>query len=314
MAKILVAGSLAFDQIMDYPGDFKDHIHADKLHVISISFLVETLTRKKGGCAGNIGYTLSLLGESPRIVGAAGADFSEYQTYLDELGCDTGGIQIFSDETTASAFITTDKADNQIIGFHPGAMKRARELSLAASKDDDTKVCIVSPDDPEAMTRHCHEARESDIELFYDPSFQVTAMDGDFLWEGAAGARGLFLNDYEWAVFQEKTKKKPADVLQDVEFVVVTLGEKGCEIHRRDEHVTIAAAKAGDVVDPTGAGDAFRGGFLAGYVRGYDLPDCARMGSVAAVYAIEKHGTQEHHYTVEEFNKRHAEAYGAAPT
>ncbi len=308
---ILVAGSLAFDYIMDFPGHFKDHILPDKLHCINISFLVDKLKKQRGGCAANIAYTLALLGERPRVVAAAGRDFAEYASWLESQGVDTGAIMMVDDEVTATCFITTDRSDNQITGFYVGAMARAREISLRASAGPEAKMCIIAPDDPDAMLRHAEEARQSNLPFLYDPSFQVTAMDGERLWAGARGARALILNDYEFSVFCEKTGKSQEDILAEVEIQVVTLGEKGSEIRTRDGQVVqVPAARISAVVDPTGAGDAFRGGFVAGLMRQLPLGTCGRLGSVASAYAVEKYGTQNHAYTRSEFLARYEENFG----
>ncbi len=313
--KILVTGSLAWDQIMDFPGNFKDHILPDKAHVISISFLVSQLKKQRGGCSANIAYSLALLEEKPVIVAAAGSDFGDYKRFLDEQGVDTKHIKMFSDELTASCFITTDKVDNQITGFFPGAMRRAGELSIRSEVGNaKPEVAIVSPDDPQAMLRHARECREAKIPFVYDPSFQVTAMDGAALLEGAKGAKALMLNDYEMAVFQEKTKLSEKDVLEQVEMVIVTFGEKGSEIRRKGKDpIKVGVAKPEKVVDPTGAGDAYRAGFVSGLVSGFTLESCGRMGSVAAVYAVEQYGTQNHRYTREEFLRRFETNFGGRP-
>lgn len=311
---VAVTGSLAYDLIMDFPGNFKDHILPDKLHVINMSFLVGELKKQRGGCAANIAYTMALLRTPTRIVAAAGRDFDEYAEWLGSRGMDTGGITVFDDEITASCYITSDRVGNQITGFHPGAMKRAGEISLKASlSNGGARFCIVAPDDPDGMLRHCDEARELGIPLVFDPSFQVIAFEGERLMAGARGAFALILNDYEFAMFQQKTGRERDDLLErDIEMIIVTYGEKGSEIYRRgQEPVVIPSARADDVVDPTGAGDAFRGGFLAGLVRGYDLALSGRMGSVAAAYAIENHGTQNHDYTTEEFWERYTANFGA---
>ncbi len=312
--RILVAGSLAFDFIMGFPGRFQDHILPEKLHIINLSFLVDRMRKQRGGCAGNIGYTLALLGEKARLVAAAGSDFGSYRQYLDGLGVDTSCIQQFPDEMTATCMITTDKSNNQITGFYVGAMARARELSLKACVTSATRFAVVAPDDPPAMLRHSREAREAGIPVIYDPSFQVIALDGEQLMAGADGAKALILNDYEFAVFQEKTGYNLEQLRQRIELVVVTLGEKGSCIHTRDgRDIQIAPVKVGQVVDPTGAGDAYRAGFMHGLVRGEDLEACGRKGSVAAAYAIENYGTQSFSYTLEEFNQRYRENYGAMP-
>lgn len=312
--RILIAGSLAFDNIMNFGGYFKDHILPDKLHIINISFLVKELKKQRGGCAANIAYTMALLGERPRIVASAGNDFGQYSEWLKGQGIDVDGIRIFSDEVTASCFITTDQADNQITGFYPGAMGRAGELSLKAEAGNTPRLCIVAPDAPAAMIRHCKEAKEAGIPLLFDPSFQVTNMEGPILWEAARGARAVMLNDYEFAVFQEKTGRSQDAILDEVDMVVVTYGEKGSEIFRKgQESVVVPSAKVREVVDPTGAGDAYRGGFMTGLVQNFDLAVCGRMGSVAAVFAVEHYGTQNHQYTKEAFFRRYEENFGPAP-
>ncbi len=310
---VLVTGSLAFDQIMDFPGFFKDHILPEKIHMISISFLVSDFRKQHGGCSGNIAYTLGLLGERPRILATAGSDFADYRARLVRKGVDVGDVRVVDDEVTATCFITTDKADNQITGFYVGAMKRARDLSLAdAVRARQPALGVVAPDDPEAMMRHCEEARRVGLPVVFDPSFQVIAMDGDALAEAARGAKAVIVNDYELAVFQEKTGLGLDGLLELAGFWVVTYGEEGSVVHLPGgEQVKIPAAKAAEVVDPTGAGDAYRGGFVAGLMRGADLAVCGRMGSVAAVYAVESYGTQSHGYTRQEFWHRFDENFSS---
>jgi adenosine kinase len=313
-AQIVVAGSLAFDHIMTFPGLFKDHILPDKLHAINISFLVDKMERKRGGCAGNVAYSLALLGENARIVATAGNDFGDYRQFLIERGVDVEAIRILDDETTASAFITTDQSDSQIQGFYVGAMARASELSLKELAGDHAKICIISPDDPGAMARHCREAREAGLTYFFDPSFQVTHMDSPTLRDSARGAEGLMLNDYEYAVFEEKTGYRGDAIFELVEFVVVTLGAKGSRILRQGKDaIEVPPAAVEAAIDPTGAGDAFRAGFLAGWMEELDPPVCGRMGSVASAYAVEQYGTQSHEYSRDEFERRYAENFGEAP-
>lgn len=314
--EVLVTGSLAFDQIMDFPGYFKDHILPDKIHMINLSFLVSDFRKQRGGCAGNIAYSLALLGERPRILATAGKDFAEYGRWLVEQGVDISSIALFHDEVTASCFITTDRADNQITGFYVGAMKRARELSLAANTTGPTgggaaALAVIAPDDPEAMSRHCREAREAAVPFVFDPSFQVIAMDGPTLLEAARGARVVVLNDYEFAVLQEKTGQGREELLELADLWVVTYGEKGSEILARGrEPILVPAARPIEVIDPTGAGDAYRSGFVAGLLRGAELEVCGRMGSVAAVYVIEQYGTQTHQFDEPAFWARYRENFG----
>jgi len=314
--RILVTGSLAWDQIMEFGGNFKDHILPDKAHVISISFLVEKLKKQRGGCSANIAYSLALLGEKPAILAAAGNDFADYRAWLEGQGVDCRAVKVFADELTASCFITTDMVNNQIVGFFPGAMRKAGELSLTKDLQGDKPVlAIVSPDDPAAMLRHARECRETKLPYLYDPSFQVTAMDGKTLLEGCRGAKALLMNDYEMAVLQEKTKLTDNEVLDLAELIIVTFGEKGSEIRRKGKDVVkIPPAKVGKVVDPTGAGDAYRAGFVSGLVSGYSLESSGRMGSIAAVYVVEQHGPQQHAYTRVDFLKRYQDNFGAAPS
>jgi adenosine kinase len=312
--QIVVAGSLAFDHIMTFPGLFKDHILPDKLHVINISFLVDKMERLRGGCAGNVAYSLALLGQRPRIVATAGHDFATYGRFLAAQGVDIGAIRIIEDETTASAFITTDQSDSQIQGFYVGAMAKAWELDLSALAGDRARACIISPDDPRAMARHCDEARKAGLTFFFDPSFQVTAMDGPTLRDSARGAKALLLNDYEFAVFQDKTGYRGESLFELVDFAVMTLGSKGSRIFVPNaDPIEIPPAAVVDLVDPTGAGDAFRAGFLAGWMESRDLPVCGRMGSVAAAYAVEQYGTQTHTYSRQEFDRRYAANFGEIP-
>ena len=316
--RILVTGSLAWDQIMEFGGNFKDHILPDKAHVISISFLVQSLKKQRGGCSANIAYSLALLGEKPAILAACGNDFVEFRAWLEAQGVDCRGVKVFADDITASCFITTDLVNNQVVGFFPGAMRRAGELSMKTdlpSGGEKPVLAIVSPDDPAAMLRHARECRETGLPYLYDPSFQVTAMDGKTLLEGCRGAKALLMNDYEMAVLQEKTKLSDAEVLDLAELVIVTFGEKGSEIRRKGKDaIKIPPAKAEKVADPTGAGDAYRAGFVSGLVSGYSLESAGRMGSIAAVFVVEKHGPQQHTYTRDEFLKRYQANFGDAPS
>ena len=313
-SQVIVTGSLAFDQIMVFPGHFKDHILPEKLHVINISFLVKEMRRQRGGCAGNIAYTMALLGLSPRIVAAAGDDFADYQAWLESHGVDVGGVELHGDISTASCFITADQSDNQITGFFPGAMARASQLSVVERQGENAGVLIVAPDDPAAMSRHCREAREASLPFIFDPSFQVTAMDGDALREAAKGTAMLVVNDYEFAVFEKKTGLTGDEVFDLVDMAVVTLGGEGSKILRRGEpEIRIPAAAISELVEPTGAGDAFRGGFVAGWQRGFDLEVCGRMGSVASAFVVEKGGPQVHHYDLQQFAERYEANFGALP-
>lgn len=312
--KLVVTGSLAFDRIMVFQGDFRDHILLDKLHVINISFLVSELRSQRGGCAGNIAYTLALLDDQPTVVAAAGHDFGGYASFLEGHGVDLGGVAVHDDLGTAACHITTDQNDNQITGFFVGAMQRAGDLSLRERAGEDVGLVIVAPDDPAAMSRHCQEARDAGMPFLFDPSFQVTAMDGEPLAEAARGAAAIFVNDYELAVFEKKTGKAGDAIFDLVDRVVVTLGGEGSEIRLRDGRVfRVPAAKISAMADPTGAGDAYRAGFMIGLKHDQPLEVCGRLGSVAAAYAVEQHGTQEHAYDKAAFLARYAENFGDPP-
>jgi adenosine kinase len=311
--RVLVTGSLAFDFILSFPGKFQDHILPDKLHMINLSFLVDKVTKQRGGVAGNIAYTMSLLGESSRILAAAGHDFEEYSKFLTDNNVIVDDILLVPDEMTATCFITTDRKHNQITGFYTGAMGRAAELSVKDSLQGAPYV-IVSPDDPEAMKRHCSEAKEAGATLIYDPSFQVIAMDGEFLWEGAKGAKALILNDYEFSVFCDKTGKSIEQLHEEIEVLVVTLGDQGSRIMARgQEEILVKAVKTDDALDPTGCGDAYRGGFLTGLVNDCTLAECGQMGSVASVFVVEQYGTQKHRYSKAEYAERYRSNYGDLP-
>ena len=313
-SQIVVTGSLAFDQIMVFPGNFKDHILPEKLHVINISFLVSEMRRQRGGCAGNIAYSLSLLEHKPRVVAAAGSDFGDYSAWLLKHGVDLGGIELHDDVTSASCFITTDQTDNQITGFFPGAMGRAGDLSLKERCGERAGVVIVAPDDPAAMIRHCREAREASLPFIFDPSFQVTAMDGEPLAEAAKGAAMLVVNDYEFAVFGKKTGFAESKVFELVDMAVVTLGAEGSKILlSAGGEIDIPPAQISEFVDPTGAGDSYRSGFVAGLQRGFDLEVCGRMGSVASAYVVEQNGPQSHGYGIQDFAERYAANFGPLP-
>ena len=312
--QVVVTGSLAFDQIMVFPGSFKDHILPEKLHVINISFLVSEMRRQQGGCAGNIAYSLALLGHSARVVASAGSDFGDYSAWLLKHGVDLGGIQICDDVTTASCFITTDQTDNQITGFFPGAMSRARDMSLKERAGKRPGVAVIAPDDPEAMVRHCREAREAGLPFIFDPSFQVTAMDGETLASAAQGAAMLVVNDYEFAVFEKKTGKTGPEVCDLVDMAVVTLGAEGSKILLPGQgEIAVPPAKISEFVDPTGAGDSYRSGFVAGLKRGFDLETCGRMGSIAAAFVVEKNGPQAHAYSQKDFSERYQSNFGPLP-
>lgn len=310
---VIVTGSLAFDHIMSFPGYFKDHILPDKVHTLNVSFLVNSLQRQPGGTAGNIAYNAALLGLRPRIVAAAGADFAEYRQRLDACGVDTSAITVIPDDLTASAFITTDHANNQIAGFYPGAMRRAGEQPLRGQLGADAEIAIIGADDPGAMHRHAVECRELGLPYIFDPGQGMPVLSPEVLVDACAGARVLIGNDYELALLREKTGLDQAALYERVAIIVTTYGEQGAEIDAGGEVIRIPVAPPQAVVDPTGAGDAFRAGLILGLTRGFSLAQTGRIAALAATYAVEQLGTQVHHYTPAEFAARFNQSFPDQP-
>lgn len=311
LGQVLVNGSMAFDIIMRYNGRFKDHILPDRLDAINLSFLTESARKEKGGCAGNIAYVMSLLGESPRIVATVGGDFEKYRAYLDNLGIDTSCIATYEDEFTATCTICADETNNQLTFVCVGAMSRGRELDLRDCATENTKFAIISPEDPIGMSKHCEEARQANIPFIYDPSFQVIAFSGEQLLKDVRQAKALIVNDYEFSLFLEKTNLTQEEITEIVEFVIVTRGEDGCTIYKANcEPLQIKAAKVDKVIDPTGAGDAFRGGLLHGLLHDKPLKVCAQIGSICGSYAVECMGTQNYKFSEEDFKARYRQTFG----
>ena len=306
---IVVTGSVAFDHIMDFSGHFKDHILPDKIHVLSVSFLVDKLQKLRGGCAANIAYNLALLGERPKMVATVGQDFADYRAYLEEQGVDTSATRVIPDEFTASSFITTDLDNNQITGFYTGAMREASSLSLH-DLDGEIDVAIVAPNDPGAMLKYPRECRALGAAYIYDPGQQIVRLSADDLLDGLTGARCVIGNDYEMALIQEKTGHAPRELLELAETVIVTRGEHGSLILTPDGPVEIPAAPVERVLDPTGAGDAYRAGILRGLMRGEPPERYGRVASLTAAYAVEEYGTQTHRHTPVQFAARYRAAFG----
>ena len=306
--RIIVTGSIAFDYLMSFPGSFTEHLLPDHLHHVSLSFLVDSLDKRRGGCAPNIAYTLALLGEHPALMGTAGQDFGEYRRWLDEKGIDTSLVKEVDGKFTASFFCSTDTGGNQIASFYTGAMAHAGELSFRDAGPCD--LAIVSPNDPAAMARYARECRALGIPYIYDPSQQVARLGGEELRDGAAGARIVICNEYEFQILREKTGMDQTAMLRTAEAVVVTKGEQGASIELADRAIAIAPVAPRAVVDPTGVGDAFRGGLLKGLAMGADWETCGRLGSVAAAYALEHVGGTSHAYSWPEFKARYEQHFG----
>jgi adenosine kinase len=305
---IVISGSLAFDYIMTYPGSFQDHIIPDKAHVLSVSFLFDSLRRYRGGVAGNIGYNFALLGERPALVGAGGSDFGDYRAAFEALGIDMSAVADVPAELTGSAFMSADLAGNQIAGFYPGASVAAAQLSVL-NLGRDAVFGMVGATTREAMRRHAREFAESGCLLVYDPSQQVVSLDVHELREGIDQAWGVIGSDYEMAVIEQKTGLTVSDLVARVPFVGVTFAEHGSELHFEGRSVRIPAVTAEPLIEPTGGGDAYRAGVFKGLGLGLPLEIAGRIGSVAATYAVERHGSQEHTYTPAEFVDRFETAF-----
>jgi adenosine kinase len=288
---------------MTFPGLFKEQILPERLDSISLSFLVESMSKQRGGIAPNIAYTMALLGEKPRVMATVGEDFSDYRAWLDAKGVDTALMQVVPGLFTASFFATTDTDSAQIASFYPGAMAHSATQSL---KDLDKKpdLVIVSPSAPDAMMKFPAECREMDIKYLYDPSQQVLRLEGAELARDMEGAYFLFCNDYEFGLISKKTGWSLDQILEHVEVLVITRGKDGADLYVGGDAVHIPTVPEDQIVDPTGVGDAFRGGFLAGYAHGFDWKLCGEIGSLSAVYCLEQRGTQNHSYSREEFVKR----------
>jgi adenosine kinase len=305
---ITLTGSVAFDYLMTFPGYFRDHLLPDKLEHISLSLLVTSMVRLRGGIAPNIAYTMALLGQRPKVMATVGEDFSEYRKFLEEVGVDTSLMVVIPGEFTASCFINTDLDNAQLVSFYPGAMGKAAQLSFY---DLDTRpdLVVISPNSPEAMNQYPVECRALSIPYLYDPSQQIPRMSGEELCRGLDGAYALMVNDYEFEMIKSKTGLSDIDLRSMVPLVIVTRGAQGASIFTGEEVVHTPVVPPGEVVDPTGVGDAFRGGFLTGYALGLNWDFCGKMGALAATYCLEVKGTQEHRYTPLEFVTRFREHF-----
>lgn len=310
---IYVSGSLAFDRIMTFNGNFKEHILPDKLHMLNVSFMVDSMDERNGGCAGNIAYSLALLGERPVIVSSAGKDFSSYAASLKSLGLSMAGIRICPELFTALCFITTDLGGNQITGFYPGAMTVPSDYSFP-DLNPDRDLAIVSPGNVEDMRRLPRFFRERGVRYIFDPGQQLPVLSGEDLRKSIEGAYALITNDYELNLICQKTGLKEEALAGRALWVVTTLGASGAQVRGADgTDLHIPAFPVDKPVDPTGAGDAQRAGLLRGLSLGWALPDAARLGSISSSFAIEKMGTQEHSYTLEEFARRYQQLFGENP-
>jgi adenosine kinase len=304
---IVVTGSIAYDYLMSFPGKFTEHFLPEHMHRLSLSFLVDTMDKRRGGCAPNIAYTLALLGERPLLMATAGEDFGEYRHWLDSAGVDTSLVKQVTGKFTASFFCSTDQHNNQIASFYTGAMANAGELSFRGVENPG--LAIISPNDPGAMVQYAEECRTLGIPYIFDPGQQVARMSGDELKDGTIGASILICNDYEFEILKQKTGLDDEAILRRSDALIVTRGEHGSTITTRDEQVSVSAVTPRRIVDPTGVGDAFRGGLMKGLAAGLPYAESAQIGSMAATYALEHLGGQSHSYSFSEFMDRYAEHF-----
>ena len=307
--KTVVTGSIAYDYLMSFPGKFTEQILPEHLQRLSVSFLVDSMDKRRGGCAPNIAYTMALLGEKPYLMATAGEDFGDYKQWLDAAGIDTSLTKTISGKFTASFFCSTDTENNQIASFYTGAMANAGELSFRNAKD--TKMAIISPNDPGAMVSYAEECRTLKIPFIFDPGQQCSRMSGDELKDGIRGAHMLICNDYEFELIRQKTGMGEKEVLEQVGTLIVTKGEKGSSVITKSGQVDVAAVTPTREADPTGVGDAFRGGLLKGFAMGLSAAEASKIGSVAATYCLEHLGGTNHSYTWDEFKTRYEKHFGA---
>ena len=323
---VVVTGTLGFDYIMNFSGRFADRIMPDKIHKLSLSFLVDTLNKQFGGTAGNVAYMLKLLGVEPTIVAPVGNDFAPYKKFLQSKKISTKGIAIHQDVATSAYFVMTDKEDNQIGSFFMGATKYAKDLSIGSALPYENFV-VLGPTETQAMVLTVKECRLLSLPYLYDPAFQIAMFSSDELREGIGGAAILIGNDYEIALIEDRLDISHEELILMVPVLVTTIGKKGSIIETRHDAIRVKPAKPKNESDPTGAGDAYRAGFLAGYLRyarfpeskkfgfresvvtGDELLVCGQMGSVAAVYTVETYGTQTHTFTKKEFINRYKENF-----
>lgn len=302
--RIFVSGSLAYDRIMDFPGRFSDHLMPDKLHMINISFAVNGIVERPGGTAGNIAYSLRLLGEHPTIVAAIGRDYQPYFKWLDDKGLDRTAIHIVEGEATACAHIITDLADNQITAFNPGAMGHPSPLPLDNAHSGNS-IAIIGPGNLDDMISHSQHFRRLDIRCIFDPGQSLPLWESSELTNAIRGCHILVSNDYELALIKEKTGLTDDALLRLTDAIITTKGEQGSVIVTDEGETHVPSISRPDtLVDPTGAGDAYRGGLIKGIVTGQSLERSCHLGTTCASFAIEVQGTQEYTFTPDQFNER----------
>lgn len=305
----LICGSMAYDTIMVFNDHFKNHILPDKVHMLNVSFLVPEMRRETGGCAGNIGYNLKLLGGEPKIMATVGQDFAPYADWLKKCSIDMQHIRVIDDTYTAQAFITTDQDDNQITAFHPGAMSLAHENKISDAKG--VSVGIVAPDGRDGMIEHAAQFVEAGIPFIFDPGQGLPMFDGDDLLKFIDQATWVAVNDYESEMLSQRTGKSAQEIAAMVEALIVTRGAKGSTIYTDGKQIDIPTAKADTLADPTGCGDAYRAGLLYGLMNKLEWETTGRIASLLGAIKIAHAGTQNHSFTIDEFKAKYKQEFGS---
>jgi adenosine kinase len=305
----LICGSMAFDTIMVFQDKFKNHILPDKVHMLSVAFLVPELRREFGGCAGNIAYNLKMLGEEPLMMATVGQDFGPYQQWLEQCAIRTDYLKVLDDQYTAQAYITTDEDDNQITAFHPGAMNEAH-LNAIAAVEEPIQVGIVSPDGKVGMQQHAEEFVAAGIDFIFDPGQGLPMFDGAELTVFLEQATWVTLNDYEAQLMQERTGLTLEAMAEQVKALIVTQGGEGSTIYTEGRVINIPSAPVGKLQDPTGCGDAYRAGLLYGLMNDLDWETTGRIASLLGAIKIEQKGTQNHRFSLAEFKARYEQSFG----
>jgi adenosine kinase len=308
--KLIVTGSIAFDYLMSFPGKFTEHFLPEHMHRLSLSFLVDTMDKRRGGCGPNIAYTIALLGERPCLMATAGQDFADYKVWMEAVNIDTSLVKVVDGKFCASFFCSTDQHNNQIASFYTGAMANAGELSMRTVPGIKDALVIISPNDPGGMVQYAEECAAMGVKYIWDPGQQCARMEGSQLAAGVTGAFMVIVNDYELELLRQKTGMGEFDILKHAPVLVVTKGENGCSIYTKQGTEEVPAVPPHRIEDPTGVGDAFRGGFMKGLAIGAPYVVCARLGSVAATYALEHLGGTSHAYTWKEFTARYEQHFG----
>jgi len=308
--RTLICGSMAYDTIMVFKDHFKNHILPDQIHILNVSFLVPDMRREYGGCAGNIAYNLKLLGGEPVIMATVGDDFDLYHGRLERLGIETGHIRKVAETYTAQAFITTDLDDNQITAFHPGAMNHSHENQVNQAKG--IQLGIVSPDGRQGMLDHARQFAEAGIPFIFDPGQGMPMFNGEELREFIHQASYLTVNDYEGKLIEERTGESLENLAKEVKALILTLGGQGSRIYAGGEVHEIPSAKASEILDPTGCGDAYRAGLMHGILQGYDWKTTGRLAGLLGAIKIARRGGQNHRFTPQEIADRFQAEYGYA--